>query len=520
MRWYSLSLSLSLSFSISLAPTIALGLVACGQGKPQETGSAGSAGSAAVTEARPVAKKPVDTKPLPPLAKDPGGATGKPLRSVGFGGLGVDAARAIAVAPTGDAYVVGYFDREGDFGPAGKIKAAGDQTVKKDPPSDGYIVKVGADGKLAWARTFGGDHGEVANSVAVRGDRIAVVGTFADEIKLGEIAKQAKGSDDVFVAALDPSGAARWIWQAGGKDSDGAHSVAAMPDGGWVVGGSYTSTATFGTVELKSKGGTDAFLLKLDAAGNLEWVKSFGGRYPDRIKHVGVDGQGNIYVQGEFRDAADWGGEKLTAAGGADFDIVLAKYDLNGDHKWSKRFGSQFDEHAGGLAVDPAGNVTITGAFRKQISFGDGDDHVSLGEDDIYVARFDTTGKLAWARTYGSERDDSGGGVAADAAGNTVLTGWFQSLVDFGKGPVRSKNNNKDVFALKLDPQGALTWVQTWGDKDHDQGRGIAIDDKGASYVVGLYRFQLSAAEPPLESARATDDRAPEPDTFVVKLDR
>jgi hypothetical protein len=199
---------------------------------------------------------------------------------------------------------------------------------------------------------------------------------------------------------------------------------------------------------------------------------------------------------------------------------VLAKYDLNGDHKWSKRFGGQFDEHAGGLAVDPAGNVTITGAFRKQISFGDKDDHVSLGEDDIYVARFDTAGKLAWAQTYGAERDDAGNGIASDAAGNTILTGWFQNAVDFGIGAVRSKNHNKDVFVLKLDPRGAMTWVQTWGDKDHDQGRALAIDDKGAAHVIGLFRFQLAAVEPPLESARAPDDRAPKADTFVVKLDR
>jgi len=509
MRWYS----------ISIAIASALGLSACSK-SPSDGAAGGSAGSATTTEARPVAKKPVDTRPLPPLAKDPGGATGKPLRSTGFGGLGVDAGRAIALGSGGEAYVVGYFDREGDFGPGGKLTAAGDQAGKK-PPSDAFVVKVGADGKLAWARGFGAGRDDVANGVAVRGDQIVVVGAFVDELKLGNVPEQSAGSEDLFVASFDPAGAVRWVWRAGGKDSDGANTVVPAPDGGWIIGGSYTSTATFGTVELKSKGGTDAFLLKLDASGALEWVKSFGGRYPDRVKHVGVDAQGNIYVQGEFRDTAEWGGPKpLVAAGGADFDIVLAKYDLNGDHKWSQRFGSQFDEHAAGLAVDPAGNVTMTGAFRKTISFGDGDEHTSLGEDDAYVARFDTDGKLQWARTYGGERDDSGGGVAADAAGNTVVIGWFQGLTDFGLGPVRSKNNNKDVFALKLDPKGAIAWVQTWGDKDHDQGRGVALDDKGAAYVIGLYRFQLAAVEPALESSRAPDDRAPQPDTFVVKLDR
>jgi hypothetical protein len=508
MRWYSIA--------------IALGAFACSNGKTE--GTAGSAantkGSAAPTEVRPVAKKPVDTKPLPALAKDPGGATGKPLRATGFGGLGTDFGRAIALAGNGDAYVAGYFDGQCDFGPGGKLTAAGDQTVKK-PPIDAFLVKLGADGKIAWSRTFGGEREDTANGVAVRGDKIVVVGSFSGELKLGELAKKAMGSDDLFAAAFDATGQELWLWHAGGKDSDGANAVAAMPDGGWVVGGSYSGQTQFGTVELKAKGGTDAFLLKLDAAGELEWVKSFGGRYPDRIKHVGVDGQGNIYVQGEFRDTGDWGGAKpLIAAGGADFDVMLAKYDLNGDHKWSKRFGGQFDEAAAGIAVDPAGNVTISGAFRKQISFGDGDDHVALGEDDIYVARFDTGGKLAWAQTYGGVRDDAGGGVASDAAGNTVLTGWFQNAADFGIGVVRSKNQNRDVFALKLDPRGALTWVQTWGDKDHDQGRAVAIDDKGAAHVIGLYRFQLALVEPALESVHADDDPTPKVDTFVVKLDR
>jgi hypothetical protein len=73
---------------------------------------------------------------------------------------------------------------------------------------------------------------------------------------------------------------------------------------------------------------------------------------------------------------------------------------------------------------------------------------------------------------------------------------------------------------MKLDAAGGLSWFQTWGDKDHDQGRAVAIDDKGAAYAIGLYRFQLAVVEPPLESRRAENDRIPKPDTFVIKLDR
>src|SRR6266568_1815028 len=54
--------------------------------------------------------RPIDKTPLPPLATNRGGATGKPIWALGFGGLGIDAPRAVAVAPGGDSYVAGYFD--------------------------------------------------------------------------------------------------------------------------------------------------------------------------------------------------------------------------------------------------------------------------------------------------------------------------------------------------------------------------------------------------------------------------
>jgi hypothetical protein len=465
-------------------------------------------------------KKVIETKPLPPLAADPGGATGKPIWVTGFGGLGIDAPKAIELGPDGSSYVAGYFEGEIDFGGSiGKKASAG--------KSDGFVAKLGGDGKLAWAQTFGAAREDVANGLAVHGDKIVVVGAFLDELKLGGYTHKAIGSDDLFAAQLDPSGDVTWLWTLGGIDSDGANAVAATPDGGWVIGGSYSDGIEITpTLKIKSKGRTDALLVKLAATGNVEWVKSFGGRYDDTILHVAADANGNIYVQGHFKDTSDWGGPKpLVAAGGSDNDIVLAKYDANGDYVWAQRFGNQFNDVAGGIAVDPAGHITMVGSFDKSISFGAGDDHTSLGEADAYIARLTTDGKLEWAKTFGSEREDVAWGVVSDAAGNSVTTGWFQNSVDFGKGGAIASKGNKDVFVLKLDPKGAPVWVQTFGDHDHDQGRGIALDDKGNAFVTGIFRFKLAAGDlPPIESRRdetnAVLAKAPPPDAFVVKLAR
>jgi hypothetical protein len=474
-----------------------------------------------------VVKKPVDKRPLPPLEKDPGGATGKPKSGIGFGGLGIDTPKNLALAADGSVYVVGYFDGELDAGPGGKLKA-----LEPDPEpkkkvvmtSDAYLVKINPDGKIGWARRWGGKRDDVALAVAVQGDTVVVVGNFLDSLEIGTLKAQAANSDDAYVVAFDKNGTAQWLYTAGGVDSDGANAIVAAADGGWYVGGSFMKVASFEPTrqEYKAKGGTDAFLLKLSKGGDFEWVKTFGGVYADTILHLALDPRGSIYAQGHFKDRSDWGGGNLVAGGGSDNDVVLAKYDSNGDHQWSKRFGNAFNDVAGGLTVDPNGNVTMVGSFDKSVTFGEGDDHVSKGEADIFIARFDTTGKLAWAKTYGGDREDVGWGIAADAAGNTVMTGWFQNTVDWGKTtiPPSKSAGNKDVFTIKHNADGNVEWVQTWGDKDHDQGRGVAIDPKGGIVVTGLYRFSLAAVTPALESVRIETDRIPKPDTFVLRLDR
>ena len=499
------------------------------------TGSAGSgvdqaAGSADTV--RPAAALPpaIPAGPLQPLTADSAPVSGKPRWARAFGGLGTELPRNMAITDDNAAIVVGYFEGASD------LAARGGGDVKPDTrtsagDSDVFVTKFGHDGNQAWTLNFGGKTGDAATGVAVRGKQIVVVGNFSDKISValpGAAAKtppsaKAFGSDDMFALLLNDNGEPQWLFAAGGADSDGANTVAATPDGGWIIGGSFADKVTFGTTKLIAAGRTDAFLLKLNSEGDVLWAKQFGGLYQDSISHVVVDVQGNLIIQGVFADEVQWGGQKLHAGGGSDSDVLLAKYDSNGNHLWSKNFGSQFNEVAGGIAVDPAGNIVMTGSYDRSISFGDSE-HGCAGESDVFVARFSPDGTVLWSKTFGGAREDIGFGIAVDASGAATVSGWF-----FGKMTISDKTSgdktitgkgNKEFFLLKLDAAGALKWLTSAGDRDHDQGRVVALTKSGAAVVAGVFRFSLAITQPALQSARTEGDKAPKPDVFIAAFDR
>jgi hypothetical protein len=467
--------------------------------------------------------------PLAPLAKDSGKASGKTLWARSLGGFGSDVPRAIAVTATDEAIVVGNFEmlsnlaaRDGAPNASPRIDER-----KSHGDSDGFVTKFAATGDQLWTLTLGGTQGDSANAIAVRDSDTLVTGNFSFDLtterpgatKPGVKATSA-GSDDVFAMLVDSAGDPKWIFTAGGRDSDGANAVAATPDGGWIVGGSFSAKATFGDVTLTAAGLTDAMLMKLDSAGKLVWVKQFGGLFADSISHLAVDVQGNILLQGVFATEVSWGGAKLKAAGGSDADIVLAKFDGNGNHLWSQRFGDQWNEVAGGVAVDQAGNVTMTGSYDRSITFGT-KQHLCAGESDIFVARFGPDGALQWSKSFGGQREDIGFGIATDDAGNITMSGWFMNKLKIDAIELTSKGN-KDALVIKLDSTGTVRWANSYGNRDHDQVRAMTIDHHGNPIIAGVFRFNLDVgtAQLPLVSTFVAGDRAPRSDIFVAKLDK
>jgi len=482
-------------------------VAACGS-KKEEGAAAPAKQPPEPTE--PVAAKPAKPAtppaPLPALEADPGGGDGKPVWGLPIGGLGSDVARDLAVTPDGGAILCGDFEDEATFGALGKRTSAG--------KSDAFILRAGADGTPGWLNTLGGANEETCDAVARVGDLIVAGGLFSDVIQVGKFTAHSNGSDDLYVAAWKSDGAPAWLWTTGGKASDTVLAIAATPDGGVVVAGGFFGEVPFGPVTLTAESFEDAFLAKLSADGDLQWAKRYGGERDERIIRLAVDGQGSIFALAAFEGKSTWGGEPLESAGG--YDIGLIKLDAAGEHVWSQRFGGADNDGAVGLAVDPAGNVTLVGSFDHKLTIGDAT-YRAAGDGDVLIARFSGDGTLAWSKQLGSKGEDIGAAVAADAAGNLVVGGWFEQEIDFGAGPVKSKGN-KDVFVLKLAPDGALRWVRTFGDRDHDKARAVAIAPDGV-LVAGIFRFRMDLPTP-LESVRDPADKAPKTDAYLLKLGR
>ena len=176
-----------------------------------------------------------------------------------------------------------------------------------------------------------------------------------------------------------------------------------------------------------------------------EWSQRFGDTSPDVGMEVAVGGSGNVIVTGTFSNTADFGGGPLVSAGG--YDIFVAKYDASGTHQWSQRFGGTSWDQGYGVAADASGNVIVTGYFYNTVDFGGGD-LVSAGVRDIFVAKFNASGTHQWSQGFGGTGNDYGFGVAADASGNTIVTGAFSNIVDFGGGDLVSAGDY-DIFVAK-----------------------------------------------------------------------
>lgn len=402
--------------------------------------------------------------------------------SRGAGTVQDDYAYSIATNSLGGVVTVGSYDGAMDWGSGSLTDAAAGY-------DDIFVVKHDADGTLRWSHGFGGPRSAYVRGVVIDGaGDVLIAGMFHYEIDFGSGPRT--GFYQVFLTKLSGStGAELWTRQWGDINATNiALDLAVDAQGAIVVGGYYSSLIDFGGGPLVTygTGDADAFLVKVDGAGQHVWSQHFGGVGYDRIDAVAIDAQGNVYAAGRFEQSATFGGTTFVADGGQ-FDGFLAKYDGAGQHQWSKAFHGPFaDSNCDEVSVDGGGNVFVACTGRDDYDFGGGPLVGPGGTgSDAFIAKFDAAGAHAWSHRYASVFSNSIRGLRADANGHVRFALNFRETIDLGFGPWFSAEG--DFVLVELDATGQVIWHNALLLPGYQGAADVAWDPAGDPIAAGSY---------------------------------
>ncbi|MCO6457547.1 MAG: cadherin domain-containing protein [Pirellulaceae bacterium] len=420
------------------------------------------------------------------------------------GNTGVDWGQALALDAAGNVYVTGSFSGVVDFdhGP-------GTWNLTSASGEDIFLAKYTSTGALVWARALsGGGPNDEGLGIAVTADGQAVAtGRFSgtvdfDPSAAGQAELTAAGDDDVFVVKLDADGRFQWARQFGAAGTQSGQAVALDATGGVVVTGQFTGLVDFdpGLGELPLDGGLigNAFVLKLNQAGDLAWARATTGGESNAVGlAVGVGGDGQVIVAGQYSGSVHIGGTLLAPRGGT--DLFVARWDSEGTPVWARGFGGTSADTLGGLVADAGGNVILAGGFAGTVDFDPGSgvhQLTAVAGGDAFLSKLDAGGNFTWARTYGGAGQEQATGVALDANGNIYASGLFQGSVDFDPGlglDVLASAGGSDIFVAKLDPLGNHVKALSVGGEGEEHVASLAVDGLGRVFVTGHFQTAPNA---------------------------
>jgi hypothetical protein len=422
-----------------------------------------------------------------------------------FTGKVVETAYSIANDNNGNIYFTGGFTSgKLDFENV-SLANVGNEYVSEDI----FVAKMNSTGNIEWAISGGNADKEHGEKIGVdKNNNVYVAGNYKGEIVFGDkkISSISKGTPDIFLLKLDKDGKVLWLKSYGGKNGDEIGDMSIDPDGNIYLTGHFGKTATFGGYEYKaiSEINGDAFVTKLDAYGEVKWLKQIGGKGRGGQNSlqfgntVAVSKSGKyVYAGGRFLGHVRFDDTVMTSY---EFDnaqrrnsIYIVMFDLNGKRIWlkehaNKKVNNSTDGKITCMDTDYSGNLIAGGYFPGAILYGsnviNSFEVPNSYNEDIWITKYDSLGNNLWFNAYGNKGADRLTSIKIAQNNDIFLTGNISGIYDFGAVKINTGFNN--FFFIKMNSGGSpLSGVYTTG--MGSSGVGIALPQPGKAILLGNY---------------------------------
>ena len=380
-----------------------------------------------------------------------------------FGGSDNDSGQSV-IATTDGGYAILGFTQSND----------GDIGDKLDGSFDYWVIKFNAQNTIEWQKTYGGSDNDRGQTIIQTQDGgYAIVGSSASTD--GDITSN-NGAQDFWLAKLDAQGDLSWEKSYGFQGNDIGISVIQTNDSGYLLTGILDVTASGGQGNTsrytQRHAGGDYWAIKVDASGDLEWSRYYGGNFTDTPEGI-VQMEDNGFIIAGGSDSEDT--DISSNIGSYDFWVIRIAAD--GDLVWEKSFGGEEIDEAKAITKSSDGNFVILGETRSNSV----DVSSNNGAADLWLIKISAEGNLIWEKSLGGSSFDVGRAISITEDNGFLLAGSSRS----SDGDVSENKGQNDAWAVKVDRNGAMQWEKTIGGSNIDLAHGIAALSDGSVIVVG-----------------------------------
>lgn len=202
------------------------------------------------------------------------------------------------------------------------------------------------------------------------------------------------------------------------------------------------------------------------------WNKNYGGTGSDNVKYSIKCKSGGFISVGSSNSPNG----RSTSLG--EYDVWVIRYNDDASIRWEKSYGGNNHEHGYSIVQTNDSNFVVVAS----INGSGGDVSKSYGDLDIWVFKIDNEGSLMWDATIGGTKNDNGYSIVATPDNGVVITGATSS----NDGNIPNYNGGvSDCIVSKIDENGVIKLIKTFGGTNNDQGQKIIKAKSGGYYLAG-----------------------------------
>lgn len=384
--------------------------------------------------------------------------------------------------------------RQGGFAVVGSTKSTdGDFSDRTTNDWDLFLIKINSDGEILWKKTYGGSGDDFGFSLRETPEGGFVLLGYSNS-QDGDV-PPTQGYHDNWIIKIDAGGEPIWKKSFGYSGHDHSYNVIATQDGGYFFNGFLDVTASNGlgnsgkSLKASRHGVGEFWCHKLDAEGNIQWQRYFGGTNNDRSYDAIQTREGNFLVVGTSEsDDVDVKNPK------GSYDVWAVMVSPLGDMIWENSYGGSLVDEASRVIQDSYGYYRIIGNTHSN----DQDIVDPKGASDAWQITLDSYGKMIGSYNFGGSQFDKGTAMCEWQWGSIFLTGYSRS----SDGDFNKNNGENDIFLMYFPSDGTEKKIINLGGEGEDFAHDLLVHSDGSLFIVG----QSFSQNPPFEKNKGNGD--------------